>query len=64
MKHPEVLDNLQGIIDGMEIKSASSNRIVLESSTHKAVISKMMGNEKTDNWLLSAYEKKGRLRRD
>ncbi len=32
---------------------------LLESSTHKAVVSKMLGDKKTDNWLLSAYEKKG-----
>ena len=57
-KHPEVLDDLQGIIDGMRVVQASENRVVLESDTHKAVVSKMLGNEKTDNWLLSAYEKK------
>ena len=58
-KHPEVLDDLQGIIDNMHVVQASENRIILESDTHKAVVSKMLGNEKTDNWLLSAYEKKG-----
>ena len=58
-KHPEVLDNLQGVIDGMEVVRASDNRVILESSTHKAVVSKMLGDKKTDNWLLSAYEKKG-----
>lgn len=57
-KHPEVLEDLQGIIDGMRVVQASENRVILESDTHKAVISKMLGNEKTDNWLLSAYEKK------
>lgn len=57
-KHPEVLDDLQGIIDEMTIKQQSENRIVLESSTHKAIVSKMLGNTPTDNWLLSAYEKK------
>ena len=58
-KHPEVLDNLQGVIDGMEVVRASDNRVILESSTHKAVVSKMLGDKKTDNWLLAAYEKKG-----
>ena len=58
-KHPEVLDDLQGIIDQMHVVKSSDNRIVLESETHRAVVSKMLGNEKTDNWLLSAYEKKG-----
>lgn len=57
-KHPEVIDDLQGVIDGMRIVKASENRIILESDTHRAIISKMLGNEKTDNWLLSAYEKK------
>ena len=57
-KHPEVLDNLQGVLDGMRVVQASDNRIILESDTHKAVVSKKLGNEKTDNWLLSAYEKK------
>ena len=58
-KHPEVLDDLQGIIDQMHVVTSSDNRIVLESDTHRAVVSKMLGKEKTDNWLLSAYEKKG-----
>ena len=48
-KHPEVIDDLQGIIDGMRVVSASDNRIILESDTHRAVVSKMLGNEKTDN---------------
>lgn len=57
-KHPEVLDDLQGIINNMHVVKASDNRIVLESDTHRAIVSKMLGNEKTDNWLLSAYELK------
>ena len=57
-KHPEVLNNLQDTIEGMAITSQSDNRIVLESSTHRAIISKMLGNEPTSNWLLTAYEKK------
>ncbi len=42
----------------MRVVKASDNRIVLESDTHRAIVSKMLGNEKTDNWLLSAYELK------
>lgn len=57
-KHPEVLDDLQGIIDGMSIVQQSDNRIVLESGTHKAVVSKMKGDTPVPNWLLTAYEKK------
>ena len=57
-KHPDVADNLQTLLDDMHIKQHSDNRIVLESDTHKAVVSKMKGDETTDNWLLTAYEKK------
>ena len=57
-KHHEVLSDLQGIIDVMHIVTASDNRIVLESAPHRAVVSKMLGQTKTDNWLLSAYCKK------
>ncbi len=57
-KHPEIAENLQGVLDGMGITQSSENRIVLESDTHKAVVSKMLGNEKTPQWLLTAYEKK------
>ena len=57
-KHPEVLANLQQIIDGMSIETQSDNRIVLNSPTHRAVISKKLGETNTPNWLLTAYEKK------
>jgi hypothetical protein len=57
-KHPEVLEDMQGILDNMQIVQESDNRIVLESTTHKAVVSKMLGQKKTPQWLLTAYEKK------
>ena len=57
-KHSGVLDNLQGKLNDMHIVSSSDNRIVLESDTNKAVVSKDWYGEKTDNWLLTAYEKK------
>ncbi|MCF0186213.1 MAG: hypothetical protein HUJ98_06975, partial [Bacteroidaceae bacterium] len=57
-KHPKLADNLQELLDGMNISSQSDNRIVLESESHKAVVSKMKGLEPTSNWLLTAYEKK------
>ena len=57
-KHPDVLDGLQDKLDGMNIVMASDNRIILESDTHKAVVSKMLGQEETPQWLLTAYEKK------
>jgi hypothetical protein len=37
--HPEVLDDLQGHLDGMSVKSQTDNRAILESPTHKAIIS-------------------------
>ena len=57
-KHPEVLDNLQDIIDGMEIVQESDNRVKLESDTHFAVVSKEYKGEPREKWLLTAYEKK------
>ena len=57
-KHPEVIDNLQDLIDEMRVISFSDNRVVLESETHKAVVSKKIGKENTPQWLLTAYEKK------
>ncbi len=57
-KHPEMLDDLQGKIDNMEVVSSSDNRIVLESPTDKAVVSKNVFDEEGKQWLLTAYEKK------
>lgn len=42
----------------MYIVLLSENGIVLESNIHKAVVSKMIGKEKTPQCLLTAYEKK------
>jgi hypothetical protein len=54
--HPEVLDNLQSILDGMVIKTKGTNRIRLESANHEASVSlDWFGEKKT--WLLTAYEK-------
>ena len=58
IKHPEVVGKLQEILDGTTITSKSDNRIVFESDTHKMVVSRMKGSLPTDNWLLTAYEKK------
>lgn len=57
-KHPDVVDNLQELMDGMHVVSSSDNRFVLESDTHKAVVSKKLGDKETEQWLLTAYEKK------
>ena len=57
-KHPEVLGNIQDIIDGMHIVQTSENRIKLESDSHFAVISRDWKGEAHTPWLLTAYEKK------
>ena len=57
-KHPEVVGKLQELLNQCEITNQSENRIVLESGTHKFIVSKMKGLTPTDNWLLTAYEKK------
>jgi len=36
--HPEVLDNLQEILDEMKVVSKSDNRVKLESDKHRASI--------------------------
>ncbi len=54
--HPEVLDNLQSILDDMHVVSRSSNRVNLESDTHKASIRLEWDGEKK-SWLLTAFKK-------
>lgn len=63
-KHPEVVDNLQSIIDSMEVVQESDNRIKLESPTHFAVVSKEYKGEPREQWLLTAYEKRESLEND
>ncbi|MDE7441700.1 MAG: N-6 DNA methylase [Muribaculaceae bacterium] len=58
IKHPEVAGKLQELLNETTITNQSENRVVLESITHKFVVSKMKGSTPTDNWLLTAYEKK------
>ena len=60
-KHPEVVDNLQSIIDSMEVVQESDNRIKLESLTHFAVVSKEYKGEPREQWLLTAYKKRESL---
>ncbi|MGM9859858.1 MAG: hypothetical protein ACI31C_03790, partial [Muribaculaceae bacterium] len=57
-KHPEVLNDLQSIIDNMQVIKESDNRIKLESDTHFAVISKEFKGTPRGKWLLTAFEKK------
>ncbi len=55
-KHPEVLENLQDILDDMQVRKRSANRVILESESHKAAVS-LNWLEREKKWLLSAYEK-------
>ena len=55
--HPEVLDNLQEILDEMVVTKRSENRVQLESEIHQASVRLTWDNEKK-NWLLTAFEKK------
>ena len=58
IKHPEVVGRLQELLDQCKITNQSENRIILQSDTHKFIVSKMKGSTPTDNWLLTAYHKK------
>lgn len=55
--HPEVLGNLQDILNGMHVTTRTDNRIQLESSTHQAAVRLTWDNERK-TWLLTAFEKK------
>jgi hypothetical protein len=56
--HPEVLDDLQGILSNMRVlPTKSKNRINLKSETHRATV-RLTWNEQTKRWLLTAFEKK------
>lgn len=55
--HPEVLDNLQEILDDMHVVQRTENRVNLESDTHKAAV-RLTWNKEKKNWLLTAFEKK------
>ncbi|MDR2151449.1 MAG: hypothetical protein LBO72_01395, partial [Helicobacteraceae bacterium] len=61
--HPEVLDDLQGLLNMMNVKERGANRIVLESPTHKAVVAlvKSGGSKEKQTWLLTEYEKRESL---
>ena len=55
--HPDVLENLQEILDDMHVTIRSENRVNLESDTHKASI-RLTWDNKKKTWLLTAFEKK------
>lgn len=54
--HPDVLANLQEILNDMSVVNASANRMNLESDTHKAAVRLEWDGEKK-TWLLTAFEK-------
>lgn len=55
-KHPEVVDDLPNVIQSMQIKSRSENRIILESADHKGVV-RLDYDGETKTWLMTAFEK-------
>ena len=55
--HPEVLANLQEIINDMQITSRNENRIQLESERYKAAV-RLTWNNESKTWLLTALRKK------
>ncbi len=55
--HPEVLENLQEIINDMRVTKRSANRVQLESDTHQAAV-RLTWDNQSKNWLLTAFEKK------
>lgn len=54
--HPEVVENLQEILDGMRIREQSNNRVQLESEKYKAAV-RLSWNGKKKTWLLTEFKK-------
>ena len=54
-KHPNVLENLQGIISSLPVERKGTNRIVLANADHTAVV-RLQWNNQSKHWLLTAYE--------
>lgn len=55
--HPEVLFNLQNILNDMVVIRRSVNRVQLESDKYKAAI-RLTWDNKNKTWLLTMFEKK------
>jgi hypothetical protein len=55
--HPEVLNDLQGVISAMRVVQRSGNRVKLESADHQASV-RLTWNDQAKNWLLTAFEKR------
>ncbi|CCJ48973.1 Hypothetical protein BN117_1640 [Bordetella parapertussis Bpp5] len=56
--HPEVLDDLQGILSTMKVTSRTENRVNLESADHRAGV-RLTWDDQAKHWLLTAFQKKG-----
>ena len=54
--HPEVLPDLQGVLNSMPVSQRGSNRIRLESPDHRGVV-RLDWENNPKHWLLSAFEK-------
>ena len=55
--HPEVLNNLQDILDDMVVTKRSENRVQLESEKYQAAV-RLTWDNKNKTWLLTMFEKK------
>ena len=55
--HPEVLGNLQGILDSMYVTERSENRVQLENDEYQAAV-RLTWNGDEKLWLLTTFKKK------
>lgn len=55
--HPEVLDDLQGILSAMKVTTRSKNRVNLESADHRAGV-RLTWDSQAKHWLLTAFRRK------
>lgn len=55
--HPEVLNNLQDILNDMVVTKRSENRVQLESEKYQAAV-RLTWDNKKKTWLLTMFEKK------
>lgn len=55
--HPEVLNDLQGILSAMKVTTRNKNRVNLESSDHRAAV-RLTWDDQAKHWLLTAFQKK------
>jgi hypothetical protein len=54
--HPEVLNDLQGILDDMHEVERTENRVQLESGKYKAAV-RLEWDGEAKTWLLTEFEK-------